>query len=75
MDEALKPMDLEGVKTTPLGSRPSNVAMAALARVWKKGGAARSVGRPVILRMGAHVIEWGLSPVVIAGWEDSGSGE
>ena len=75
MDEALKPIDLEGVKTSPAGSRPSKVSMAALARVWKKGGAARRVGRPVILGMGAHVIEWGLSPVVIEGWEDPGSGE
>ncbi len=41
MDEVRKPIDLRQVKTYPLGSRPSKVSVAALARVWQEGGALR----------------------------------
>lgn len=54
MDEALKPIDLRGIKTYPLGERPSKVTAAALARVWQKGGAFRDFLASLPDILGAH---------------------
>lgn len=41
MHKPWEPIDLARIKTSPLGERPSKVSVAALARVWQKGGVLR----------------------------------
>lgn len=42
MSKEYEPLDLQGVKTYPLSSRPSKVSVADGARVWKAGGTLRT---------------------------------
>lgn len=66
MDEAIKPIDLRGVKTYPLGERPSKVTAAALARVWQKGGAFRDFLASLPDILGAHDLKAVVDGVVAA---------
>ncbi len=86
-----RPLSLRGVKTYPLSSRKSKVALSDFGRPHTKGtpfaaflerlprqlGAesfrglvadvlrARSLGKPILWGLGAHVIKVGLSPVLV----------
>lgn len=66
MDEAIKPIDLRGVKTYPLGERPSKVTAAALARVWQKGGAFRDFLASLPDILGAHDLKAVVDGIVAA---------
>ncbi len=66
MDETLKPIDLRGVKTYPLGGRPSKVTAAALARVWQKGGAFRDFLASLPDVLGAHDFRAVVAAIVAA---------
>lgn len=66
MDEALKPIDLRGIKTYPLGERPSKVTAAALARVWQRGGAFRDFLASLPDILGAHDLKAVAAAIVAA---------
>lgn len=66
MDEALKPIDLRGIKTYPLGERPSKVTAAALARVWQRGGAFRDFLASLPDILGAHDLK-AVAAAIVAG--------
>jgi hypothetical protein len=85
------PLDLKGVRTYPLASRKSKVALSDFGRPHRAGGRfaefldslpgilagrsfrglvgdvvrARSLGKPILWGLGAHVLKVGLSPIVI----------
>ena len=84
-------LDFSKVKTVPLDTRPSKVALSEAATPWVRGGtlqaflsglpailgakdlrevvqaiaAAHSVGKVVVMGMGAHPIKVGLNPIII----------
>jgi hypothetical protein len=86
-----RPLGLKGVKTYPLASRKSKVALSDFGRAHEKGAPfsvfldrlprllggeslrglvaavlrARSIDKPIVWGLGAHVIKVGLSPVIV----------